>query len=163
LKEGVCLFIGHGVKRPRIDEHGFALARTELALSLFRFGRWHEFSHGHVVARNDYSLSSRDAGQQFLEVGLGVCDLNVCHENSMINLDHHFYSQMDRWNNQQSKKAYACRKPTGCTVPIQSPCDDSLPIYLSSQIGPQRIIHDDSPAIGECLDRVADIRWYDCD
>ena len=34
---------------------------------------------------------------------------------------------------------------------------------LTLELGPQRIVDDDGPAIGESFDRMADVRWYDRD
>ena len=93
LEEGLCLVIRHWVKGPGIEEHGLALAGTELAPDLFRFGHRHEFSHGRVIARNDDSLYLRHAGQQFREVSLGLCNLNGCHRSSMTKVGHHWGRQ----------------------------------------------------------------------
>ena len=77
-----------------MEEHGLALAGTELAPDLFRFGHRHEFSHGRVIARNDDSLYLRHAGQQFREVSLGLCNLNGCHRSSMTKVGHHWGRQI---------------------------------------------------------------------
>jgi hypothetical protein len=49
----------------------------------------------------------------------------------------------------------------GSTFAKKSPAHSYAPPLL--EISPQRIVDDDGPAIGEGLDRMADISWYDRD
>jgi SAM-dependent methyltransferase len=48
LEEDLCLVTRHWVQRPGIDQHGFALTRTN-APNLFRLKRWHQFSNRRVT------------------------------------------------------------------------------------------------------------------